>query len=78
MFVGIEFPEDNKSGVALVHRKWLTPRKRQVWWPSYKQQDLFDKSLKKGESANDNWMDYKKALVKLKRSELNSDIQTDE
>lgn len=55
VFVGIEFCEADGGGIALIHEKWLTPRKREVWWPPVKQQDQFSKALKKGESPASNW-----------------------
>lgn len=47
VFVGIEFLEADGGGVALIHEKWLTPRKKEVWWPPVKQRDHFSKALKK-------------------------------
>nr|CAI5836700.1 unnamed protein product [Callosobruchus analis] len=58
MFVGIQFSEKDGGGVALVHQKWMTPRKGEVWWPPYKQQDQCDRSLKRGDSPNENWVLY--------------------
>ncbi|CAH1977738.1 unnamed protein product [Acanthoscelides obtectus] len=43
--IGIEFSDEIGRGaggdIATVHEKWLTPRKKRVWWPPYKQQGLF-------------------------------------
>lgn len=58
MFVRVEFPKEDGGGVALVHRKWMTPRKKEVRWPPFKQQDFYDRSLKKGETPNENWKLY--------------------
>ncbi|VEN33633.1 unnamed protein product [Callosobruchus maculatus] len=64
----------------------MTPRKGEVWWPPYKQQDQFDRSLKRGDSPNDNWVlypverfffeeqDYSKAAKKIKKAEVTSDL----
>lgn len=49
IFVGVEFVANDGGGVGLVHHTWLTPRKKEVWWPPYKQQASFQKALKKGE-----------------------------
>lgn len=57
-FVGIEFASDCGGGVALVHSTWLTPRKKQAYWPPYKKQNLFDKALKTGEAPEDSWQLY--------------------
>lgn len=89
VFVGIEFFEADGGGVALIHEKWLTPRKKEVWWPPVKQQDHFSKALKKGDSPAANWKiygvartffeedDFTKASKKIKQAENFSDIQSE-
>jgi len=42
-FVIIEF--DDGGGVAIVRSTWLTPRKREVFWPPTKDQKTFNKIL---------------------------------
>lgn len=59
MFLGIQFAEEDGGDLALIHKKWLTPRKTEAWWPPYKVQDVFDKALKKGDTPLDNWQIYK-------------------
>lgn len=45
-FVGVEFASDYiEASIALVHRSWLTPRKKEVWWPPYKTGAQFKKAL---------------------------------
>lgn len=56
MYVGVEFPDEDGGGVALIHTKWLTPRKQEVWWPPSKQR--VSKALKKGESPSHDWRRY--------------------
>lgn len=86
-FLGIEFLEKGGGGLALVNSKWLTPWRKEVWWPPFKQEQ-FDKLLKKGETPDESWTlygifksyfekDYKKATVKLKKAELTSDIPSE-
>lgn len=54
MFVGIECLEKNgENKLALVNKKWLTPKKSEVFWPPYKTQEKHDKALKKSEELNE-------------------------
>ncbi|KAK9659695.1 hypothetical protein QE152_g41622, partial [Popillia japonica] len=56
LFVGIEFSEKEGGGIALVLRSWLTPRKKQVFWPPYKAQEEYNKALKNQQSCDpDTW-----------------------
>ncbi|KAJ8957035.1 hypothetical protein NQ317_004832 [Molorchus minor] len=71
-FIGVEFDERDGGGVGLVHYTWLTPRKREVWWPPYKQQTAFEKALKKGEVPNETW-----TLCKVARSFFEEDVQSE-
>ncbi|CAG9769996.1 unnamed protein product [Ceutorhynchus assimilis] len=89
MFVGIQFTEADGGTISLVHEKWLTPRKKEVWWPPHKQHEVFVKSLRKGETPNEQWSlfkveksffqedNYQKASLKLKKAEVTSDVATD-
>lgn len=49
MFVVIEFEDGDLS---IVHKKWLTPKKKEVFWPPYKDQAIFYRALKKVEDIN--------------------------
>lgn len=51
-FIGIEF---NDGTVALVHKCWLTPRKKHSFWPPYRQQKQYWQALRMGEEPTDNW-----------------------
>lgn len=68
-YVVVEFEEnvddDERGGVAAVHSSWLTPRKREVFWPPYKEQSRFDRALKNGEAVDpDNgWIIYKLSRI---------------
>ncbi|CAH0547083.1 unnamed protein product [Brassicogethes aeneus] len=50
-FVLIEFDESAGGSLAVIHKSWLTPRKTEVYWPPYKNQNLLDKAVKKKEAA---------------------------
>lgn len=43
-YVLIEF-DDGGGSVVVVRSTWLTPRKREVFWPPVKDQKTFDKIL---------------------------------
>lgn len=57
-YIGIEFCETTGGGVALVHETWLTPRKKEVFWPNYKQQSQFNRAVTCGQAPEDNWKLY--------------------
>lgn len=42
-YVLIEF--EDGGGVAIIRKTWLTPRKKEVFWPPLKDQKTFDKIL---------------------------------
>jgi hypothetical protein len=77
--------------LALIHQTWFTPRKSQVWWPSYKTSAQFKKALFIEEQVDDKtWSlydvkrifftcnDFNKANRKLKECEEFSDLQSTE
>ncbi|CAH0547151.1 unnamed protein product [Brassicogethes aeneus] len=89
-YLGIQFEEqDGPGSIALIINNWLTPRKKEVFWPPYKTQFTFNRALEKKESAQKNWTLYKvsriffecdnlvKAREKLKQAEFSSDLQSD-
>ncbi|KAI4462961.1 hypothetical protein MML48_4g00018284 [Holotrichia oblita] len=93
-FVGVEFiDEDNESGdrsIGVVSKSWLTPRKKEVFWPPCKQQIQFNKLLRNHHPADDTWKlygvsrliiividDFEKATKKIKKAEDTSDLQSD-
>jgi len=53
MYNIIEFDQAAGGGLAIVHAKWLTPRKKEVFWPPYKDSGIFKRALKKGEEVNE-------------------------
>lgn len=59
MYKVIEFNEADGGGLAIVHTKWITPRKKEVFWPPYKDNVTFMRALKRGEDINENtWQIY--------------------
>lgn len=61
MFELIEFEESSGGGLSIVHRKWMTPRKTEVFWPPYKEElSRYNKAVKQGELVDeDKWQLYK-------------------
>lgn len=59
MFCVIEFEDKAGGGLAIVHQNWMTPRKHEVFWPPYKSHSSFQRALKRGENAGDDWTLYK-------------------
>lgn len=57
-FVVIQFDEEGGNGLAVIHTKWLTPRKTEVFWPPFKDSSLFNKALKQGQEIDDKWKLY--------------------
>ncbi|XP_071578619.1 uncharacterized protein [Temnothorax nylanderi] len=87
----VEFDDKNGSGVAAVNSAWLTPLKREVFWPPYKEQKKFDKALKTGEPVDtEKWTlhsitrifyrsdDLLKTREKLKLSQVISNLESEE
>lgn len=57
-FLGVEFVVDSDEElgeIALIHTAWLTPLKKQTWWPPYKTSVKFRKALSIGEEPKDTW-----------------------
>lgn len=53
MFSVVEFKECDGGGVALINSQWLTPRKKEVFWPPVKDTNKFNKLLKEKEQSID-------------------------
>ncbi|GLV33400.1 hypothetical protein CBL_20145, partial [Carabus blaptoides fortunei] len=91
-FTGVQFADENGDTVALVRTSWLTPRKTEVFWPPYKTQEQFNKSLKEADLPSECWKTYKisqiffdsdkddlgKAQRKVRQLEYTSDIKNDD
>lgn len=64
MYSLVEFAEDAGGGLAVVSSKWLTPFKKEVFWPPYKHSKLFNKAVQKGEEVSDEkWKLYSVSKV---------------
>ncbi|KYM95682.1 hypothetical protein ALC62_13670 [Cyphomyrmex costatus] len=76
--------------VVVVCAKWLTPRKKEVFWPPYKENGIFMRALKKQEMLDPKiWKlheverifyetdDLDEAFKKRKKAELTSNLDTD-
>ena len=59
MYQVIEFEEKDGGGVGVVHSSWVTPRKKEVFWPPLKDSLAFSRVLKRGEKFDENtWTLY--------------------
>lgn len=54
-FTGVEFSAESGGGVALVCSHWLTPRKKECFWPPVKTNLHYDKCLTKCATPNENY-----------------------
>lgn len=91
MFAIVEFIDKEGGGLAIVSNQWLTPRKKEVFWPPVKDQQNFTKLLlrRPDEVNTETWKlyqikivfyetgDYEIAKKKFEEAEVTSDIQTD-
>lgn len=57
MYIVAEF--EDEMGMAVVRESWLTPLKREVYWPPYKQRTQYIKALKSDEEIKETWQCYK-------------------
>ncbi|CAG9812832.1 unnamed protein product [Phaedon cochleariae] len=92
-FLGVEFRDSEDGGgggLAVVHCKWLTPKKKECFWPAIKNQSKYYNILRNGDSPDEKlWTLHKigriffesdnldKAREKLKQAEFTSDVQSD-
>ncbi|XP_077270984.1 uncharacterized protein LOC143902160 isoform X2 [Temnothorax americanus] len=90
MFTVIQFDEKSDADLAVVSSTWLTPRKREVFWPPYKNTSSYNKALKKHEQPDEKkWTLYEVQKIfyetdnidvahnKAKVAEFTSDLNTD-
>lgn len=60
MFMVVEFEEGEGGGIAIVRNSWLTPRKKEVFWPPHKQSSQFTKTLMQDDPIDpETWSIYK-------------------
>ncbi|XP_063216728.1 uncharacterized protein LOC134527735 isoform X1 [Bacillus rossius redtenbacheri] len=89
MYQVVEFDTDSGGGVGIIHSKWLTPRKKECFWPPFKHSQQYNKCLSDGQHPCGKWRicalkrkfyitdDILKAREKLKDAEFESDIATE-
>ncbi|XP_039300049.1 uncharacterized protein LOC120355564 [Nilaparvata lugens] len=90
MYAVIEFGGSEENQTAVVREEWLTPAKKEVFWPPFKVSTQFHKALVEGATPDEKkWTlfpvrrclyicdDLLKAREKEKLAEKESDIQTD-
>lgn len=61
MFAIVEFIDQEGGGLSIVSKEWVTPRKKEVFWPPVKDQQTFNKLLKRPDQCvnADTWKLYK-------------------
>lgn len=60
MFAIVEFAVKQGGCLSVVNSNWLTPRKKEVFWPPYKNNQQFVKALKNSENIiTETWKLYK-------------------
>lgn len=58
-FAVVQFDDEGGNGLAVVHTRWLTPRKTEVFWPPFKDSSSFNKALKQGQEVDEaKWKIY--------------------
>ncbi|XP_054723471.1 uncharacterized protein LOC129233476 [Uloborus diversus] len=87
MYHVVEF--DGDGGVGIVREEWLTPRKKETFWPPFKISSQYNKCLVDGTKPENTWVlckitrkfyvtdDIQKARQKAKEAEDESDVRTD-
>lgn len=58
-FVGVQFDEPDDKSIALVSNSWITPRKKEVYWPPCKYKHQFDRKLCDHLEPDETWKLYK-------------------
>lgn len=54
-FAVIEFKD---GGISVVRSEWLTPRKKEVYWPADKEHSRFERLLLRGGEISENWTPF--------------------
>lgn len=55
----VPFSKIDGGGLAMIHQNWLKSRKSEVFWPPYKNETNYNRALKRGEEAGQDWVKYK-------------------
>ncbi|XP_011858190.1 PREDICTED: uncharacterized protein LOC105555732 [Vollenhovia emeryi] len=78
-----------EDGMQVVPDNWVQKDKNECWYPNYKTDKEITKAIKKRHIPQDGWLSYSikrlfgiyetysEAYNKLKKAEMNSDINTD-
>ncbi|XP_031328286.1 uncharacterized protein LOC116167618 isoform X2 [Photinus pyralis] len=90
MYSVIEFSRDSGGGLAVIRSQWLTPRKKECFWPPAKDSGKFDKILISVELPDtEKWKlyalerifvqcdDFESARRKLRKAEETPDLQSE-
>lgn len=56
----VEFDDDDdgngcNGGLGLVRDEWITPRKKESFWPPYKLSSQYNRSLAEGHQPDEKW-----------------------
>lgn len=55
----VEFDPDGGGGIGIVRDTWLTPRKKESFWPPYKMYSKYNRCLTDNIQPGEDWMVYK-------------------
>lgn len=63
MFHIVEFSQNSGGGLGIVRQEWLTPRKKESFWPPFKVPEKYNKCLASGQCPGDDWNLYEVARL---------------
>ncbi|XP_031344736.1 uncharacterized protein LOC116171856 isoform X2 [Photinus pyralis] len=91
MYAIVEFDDNHGGGVCAIPSLWLTPKKKEAFWPPFKDQSKFDKALSQREAVDESsWQLYNvsrifyetddilKAKKKAKEAQVSSNLESEE
>lgn len=55
MYYVVEFDDETGGGIGLIREEWLTPRKKETFWPPSKLSTQYNKSLIDGHVPDEKW-----------------------
>lgn len=56
MYCVIQFDDSGSNSLAVVHETWLTPLKKEVFWPPFKDSKSYKRALCEGTAIDaENW-----------------------
>ncbi|XP_039290474.1 uncharacterized protein LOC120352701 [Nilaparvata lugens] len=90
LFAVIEFEKNSGEGLAIIREEWMTLRKKECFWPPYKNSIAFNKCLLNSKDTHEEtWPlyemkrvfyrtdDIRKAREKLRKAESDSEVLTE-